>query len=76
MVPKSQLHRWCRVRYRGLEIGFRGHALIRSQTIRPDVNGLTESSRAFCDSGPVRVAGAVHLNPPARSVFFDGMEQW
>jgi hypothetical protein len=24
VVPKSQLHRWCRVRYRGLEIGFVG----------------------------------------------------
>jgi hypothetical protein len=74
VVPKSQLHRWCRVRYRGLEIGFRGHALIRSQTIRPDVNGLTESSRAFCNTFTVSVAGAVHLDTHPRPVRSHRME--
>lgn len=74
VVPKSQLHRWCWVRWRGLEICFRGHALILSQAIRPDVNGLTESSRAFFSTFTVPVPGAVHLDTYPRPVRSHRME--
>jgi nitric oxide reductase large subunit len=74
VVPKSQLHRWRWVRWRGLEILFRGHALTLSQAIRPDLNGLTESSRAFCNTFTVPVPGAVHLDTYPRPVRSHRME--
>jgi hypothetical protein len=53
---------------------FRGHALILSQAIRPDVNGLTESSRALCNTFTVPVPGAVHLDTYPRPVRSHRME--
>jgi hypothetical protein len=52
----------------------RGHALILSQTIRPDLDGLAESSRAICNTFTVPVAGAIHLNTHPPSVRSRRME--